>query len=206
VYIFWSRCLSTLPPSSAVSHAPWVPVECRSILHFRTRLLPPISLSDLPTHPLSCASSNSTKFGDQEPPLGSQIEASQLILHTQFCYAMEISRVESDSDLSLALRAPGAMSSMPSTSQPEFESAPVSLLGYPLCFKRPRSSSSSSCTSPSKRLERESEPDTESRRAAVRAWGNLPLSVADPDVFEIMEKEKHRQVTKVIVTLLLICI
>lgn len=119
---------------------------------------------------------------------------------------MEISRVEPDSDLSLALRAPGTMSSMPSTSQPESESAPVSLLGYPLCFKRPRSSSSSSCSSPSKRLEREPKPDTESRRAAVRAWGNLPLSLADPDVFEIMEKEKHRQVMKILVILLVIFI
>ncbi|XP_078181961.1 serine hydroxymethyltransferase 7-like [Carex rostrata] len=107
---------------------------------------------------------------------------------------MEISRVEPDSDLSLALRAPGAMSSIPSTSQPEFEPAPVNLLGYPLCFKRPRSSSSSSCSSPSKRPEREPEPGMESRRAAVRAWGNMPLSLADPDVFQIMEKEKHRQI------------
>jgi hypothetical protein len=135
-------------------------------------------------------------------PTLSQIEASQLLLVTPFCYAMDISRVEPDSDLSLALRAPGAMSSMPSTSQPESEPAPVSLLGYPLCFKRPRSSSSSSCSSPSKRLEREPEPDTESRRAVVRAWGNLPLSVADPDVFVIMENEKHRQVTEVPVLLI----
>lgn len=118
---------------------------------------------------------------------------------------MEISRVEPDSDLSLALRAPGAMASIPSTSQPEFEPAPVNLLGYPLCFKRPRSSSSSSCSSPSKRPEREPEPGMESRRAAVRAWGNMPLSLADPDVFQIMEKEKHRQVIKVLLIFLVIC-
>ncbi|KAJ4799481.1 Serine hydroxymethyltransferase [Rhynchospora pubera] len=107
---------------------------------------------------------------------------------------MEISRAEPESDLSLALRAPGTTSSVPSTSQPESEPATVSLLGYPLCFKRPRSSSSSSFSSPSKRHERDFDPNMESRRAAVRAWGNLPLSLADPDVFEIMEKEKHRQI------------
>lgn len=117
---------------------------------------------------------------------------------------MDISRAEPGSDLSLALRAPGANSSMPSTSQPESELSRVSLLGYPLCLKRPRSSSSSSGSSPSKRQEREPEPDMESRRAAVRAWGNLPLSLADPDVFEIMEKEKHRQVILVLKGLLVI--
>uniref|UniRef100_A0A0C9S573 Serine hydroxymethyltransferase n=1 Tax=Wollemia nobilis TaxID=56998 RepID=A0A0C9S573_9CONI len=36
-------------------------------------------------------------------------------------------------------------------------------------------------------------PDWATRRAAVRAWGNQPLSVADPDLWDIMEKEKQRQ-------------
>lgn len=36
-------------------------------------------------------------------------------------------------------------------------------------------------------------PDLASRKAAVRSWGNQPLSVADPDLWVIMEKEKQRQ-------------
>ncbi|KAG1331150.1 serine hydroxymethyltransferase 7 [Cocos nucifera] len=78
--------------------------------------------------------------------------------------------------------------------QPEEE---FSILGYPMCVKRNRRrESSSSCSStslhPSKRAA--AGPDPESRRASVRAWGNQPLSAADPDVFEIMEKERMRQV------------
>nr|7QX8_A Chain A, Serine hydroxymethyltransferase 7 [Arabidopsis thaliana]7QX8_B Chain B, Serine hydroxymethyltransferase 7 [Arabidopsis thaliana]7QX8_C Chain C, Serine hydroxymethyltransferase 7 [Arabidopsis thaliana]7QX8_D Chain D, Serine hydroxymethyltransferase 7 [Arabidopsis thaliana]7QX8_E Chain E, Serine hydroxymethyltransferase 7 [Arabidopsis thaliana]7QX8_F Chain F, Serine hydroxymethyltransferase 7 [Arabidopsis thaliana]7QX8_G Chain G, Serine hydroxymethyltransferase 7 [Arabidopsis thalia len=34
----------------------------------------------------------------------------------------------------------------------------------------------------------------ESRRAAVRAWGDQPIHLADPDIHELMEKEKQRQV------------
>ncbi|KAJ7514931.1 hypothetical protein O6H91_23G066000 [Diphasiastrum complanatum] len=37
------------------------------------------------------------------------------------------------------------------------------------------------------------ETDLAARRAAVRAWGNQPLSVVDPDIWDIMEREKHRQ-------------
>ncbi|KAG6784226.1 hypothetical protein POTOM_009912 [Populus tomentosa] len=37
------------------------------------------------------------------------------------------------------------------------------------------------------------DPGLESRRAKVRAWGNHPLPVADPEIHEIMEKEKQRQ-------------
>lgn len=36
-------------------------------------------------------------------------------------------------------------------------------------------------------------PDLASRKAAVRAWGNQSLSAADPDIWDIMEKEKQRQ-------------
>eukprot|EP00252_Welwitschia_mirabilis_P012844 TRINITY_DN28381_c0_g1_i3.p1 TRINITY_DN28381_c0_g1~~TRINITY_DN28381_c0_g1_i3.p1 ORF type:complete len:614 (-),score=105.66 TRINITY_DN28381_c0_g1_i3:172-2013(-) len=36
-------------------------------------------------------------------------------------------------------------------------------------------------------------PDLESRKAAVRAWGNQPLSVIDPDLWDVMEREKQRQ-------------
>ncbi|OAY67968.1 serine hydroxymethyltransferase 7-like [Ananas comosus] len=81
-----------------------------------------------------------------------------------------------------------------------------SILGYTMCLKRQRRAESSSCSSasslhPSKRPSASAaaapaaaEPDFETRRAGVRAWGNIPLSVADPDVFEVMEKEKQRQV------------
>ncbi|OVA06159.1 Serine hydroxymethyltransferase [Macleaya cordata] len=69
-----------------------------------------------------------------------------------------------------------------------------SILGHPMCLKRRRevdSSSSSSSSSSSKRVL--NEQSLEARRASVRAWSNQPLCVADPDINEIMEKEKQRQ-------------
>lgn len=74
-----------------------------------------------------------------------------------------------------------------------------SILGYPMSLKRQRrgeslsSCSSSSSLHPSKRTAVEP-PDLDARRAAVRSWGNQALSTADPDVHEIMEKERQRQV------------
>ncbi|EEF48429.1 serine hydroxymethyltransferase 7 [Ricinus communis] len=74
-----------------------------------------------------------------------------------------------------------------------------SILGHPMCLKRQRggdgqsSSSSSSSPNPSKRTAIEP-PGLESRRAMVRAWGNQPLPFADPEIHEIMEKEKQRQI------------
>ncbi|KAI4298982.1 hypothetical protein L6164_032484 [Bauhinia variegata] len=66
------------------------------------------------------------------------------------------------------------------------------ILGHSMCLKRRRDSeSSSSSTISSKRVL--VEPDIEVRRASVRSWGDQPLNVADPDIFEIMEKEKQRQ-------------
>ncbi|KAK6939803.1 Serine hydroxymethyltransferase-like domain [Dillenia turbinata] len=38
-----------------------------------------------------------------------------------------------------------------------------------------------------------SEQSLEARRAAVRSWVNQPLRMADPDLFNLMEKEKQRQ-------------
>ncbi|MED6191737.1 Serine hydroxymethyltransferase 7 [Stylosanthes scabra] len=35
--------------------------------------------------------------------------------------------------------------------------------------------------------------DSDARRASVLSWGNQPLGIADPEIFEIMEKEKKRQ-------------
>ncbi|KAL0348251.1 UNVERIFIED_CONTAM: Serine hydroxymethyltransferase 7 [Sesamum angustifolium] len=70
------------------------------------------------------------------------------------------------------------------------------ILGHPMTLKRKRESDSgSSTTSPpsSSKGFRVSSSEMESRRNAVRAWGNQSLRDADPDIFEIMEKEKERQ-------------
>lgn len=81
------------------------------------------------------------------------------------------------------------------------------ILGYPMSFKRRRadrdreSSCSSSTLQPAAKRGAPEQPppplhqnrDVETRRTAVKAWGNQPLALADPDVFEIMEKEKQRQ-------------
>ncbi|XP_073013515.1 serine hydroxymethyltransferase 7-like [Typha latifolia] len=77
------------------------------------------------------------------------------------------------------------------------EEEEFSFLGYPLSLKRQRRADSpSSCSSSSLRPSKRPgiEQDLDARRTAVRSWGNQPLSVADPDVFGIMEKEKERQV------------
>ncbi|PKI53033.1 hypothetical protein CRG98_026613, partial [Punica granatum] len=69
------------------------------------------------------------------------------------------------------------------------------ILGH--CIKRKReteSTSSSSSSHPPKRVSAGGEPDMEARRAAVRSWGSQSIESADPDLFEIMEKEKNRQV------------
>ncbi|XP_066166734.1 serine hydroxymethyltransferase 7 isoform X3 [Oryza sativa Japonica Group] len=92
-----------------------------------------------------------------------------------------------------------------------------SLMGQPLFLKRPRprpprpprargvgddvdvdvddDSSpccSSSCLSPAAKR-RAAAGGLEARRAAVRAWGCQPLTEADPDVHELMERERRRQ-------------
>ncbi|KAK1386135.1 Serine hydroxymethyltransferase [Heracleum sosnowskyi] len=76
------------------------------------------------------------------------------------------------------------------------------ILGHSMCLKRRRDGevSSNSSNSMSKRggfssvtSGGSSDQSLETRRKAVRAWGNQPLCVADPDVFGIMEKEKERQ-------------
>ncbi|XVF01146.1 hypothetical protein REPUB_Repub04eG0063400 [Reevesia pubescens] len=68
------------------------------------------------------------------------------------------------------------------------------ILGHTMCLKRRRDScslSSSSSSSSSKLMTLE--PDLDTRKAAVKSWGNQPLHLADPDVFDIMEQEKKRQ-------------
>ncbi|GFY94718.1 serine hydroxymethyltransferase 6 [Actinidia rufa] len=65
------------------------------------------------------------------------------------------------------------------------------ILGHSMCLKRKKDGEST--PSSSKRASMEPPQGLESRRGLVRAWGNQPLCVADPDVFGIMEKEKQRQ-------------
>ncbi|KAL3635257.1 Serine hydroxymethyltransferase 6 [Castilleja foliolosa] len=66
------------------------------------------------------------------------------------------------------------------------------ILGHPMTLKRKQrdSDSSSSTTTMGFKVRRD---EMESRRNAVRAWGNQSLQNADPDIFGIMEKEKERQ-------------
>ncbi|KAK8692261.1 hypothetical protein V6N13_075732 [Hibiscus sabdariffa] len=66
----------------------------------------------------------------------------------------------------------------------------IRILGQSMCVKRQRDSKPVS--NPCKRLA--AEPSLEQRRAAVRSWGNQRLEEADPEVGEIMKKEKQRQV------------
>ncbi|KAK4401969.1 Serine hydroxymethyltransferase 7 [Sesamum angolense] len=70
------------------------------------------------------------------------------------------------------------------------------ILGHSMTLKRKRESDSASSTSTSSSSSkgfRLSSNEMESRRSAVRAWGNQSLQNADPDIFKIMEKEKQRQ-------------
>uniref|UniRef100_A0A5B7BHI9 glycine hydroxymethyltransferase n=1 Tax=Davidia involucrata TaxID=16924 RepID=A0A5B7BHI9_DAVIN len=71
------------------------------------------------------------------------------------------------------------------------ENDKFSILGRPMVLKRQRDDQYLPNSNPPKRVVMEQ--GLESRRAAVRSWGNQPLHVADPDVYEIMEKEKQRQ-------------
>ncbi|KAK6136511.1 hypothetical protein DH2020_029747 [Rehmannia glutinosa] len=61
-----------------------------------------------------------------------------------------------------------------------------------MTLKRKRDSDAGSSCSSLKGF-RVSSNEMESRRSAVRAWGNQTLQNADPDIFSIMEKEKQRQ-------------
>ncbi|XP_031124462.1 serine hydroxymethyltransferase 7-like [Ipomoea triloba] len=74
----------------------------------------------------------------------------------------------------------------------------IRILGHSMCLKRKRDTDSVSMTSPLSNGFRvpnssEHQQGLEMRKNAVRAWGNQSLRLADPDVFEIMEKEKLRQ-------------
>ncbi|CAK8530173.1 unnamed protein product [Lathyrus sativus] len=63
------------------------------------------------------------------------------------------------------------------------------ILGHSMCLKRRRDCDSSTVMAKRASVER----DLESRKLAVRSWGDQPLHLADPDIFAIMEKEKNRQ-------------
>ncbi|CAO2828537.1 unnamed protein product [Amaranthus hypochondriacus] len=69
----------------------------------------------------------------------------------------------------------------------------VRILGHSLCLKRrrDREGSLSSSTSTAKRVSVDSA--LELRRSAVKSWGNQSLRLADPEIFDIMEREKLRQ-------------
>ncbi|KAJ9174668.1 hypothetical protein P3X46_013289 [Hevea brasiliensis] len=67
----------------------------------------------------------------------------------------------------------------------------VRILGYSMCFKRRRESESSSISS--KRTATSGELDLEERRKSVKSWGNQPLCMSDPEIFDMMEKERERQ-------------
>ncbi|XP_038905954.1 serine hydroxymethyltransferase 7-like [Benincasa hispida] len=66
------------------------------------------------------------------------------------------------------------------------------ILGHSMCLKRRRDGESSSLLGSTKRVS--CEFDMETRRNAVRAWGNQTLRAADSKLFGIMEKEKQRQI------------
>lgn len=73
------------------------------------------------------------------------------------------------------------------------EDEKFSLLGQPLRVKRQRDGKSFLNQASAKRVAVSDESSLEARRASVRAWGNQSLRVADPEIHEIMAKERQRQ-------------
>ncbi|KAK4745201.1 hypothetical protein SAY87_011513 [Trapa incisa] len=71
------------------------------------------------------------------------------------------------------------------------EEEEFSILGHSMYLKRQRDGQ----LLPSSNVAKRAAVNTgaESRKAAVHAWGNQALSVADPEINDIMEKEKQRQ-------------
>lgn len=65
------------------------------------------------------------------------------------------------------------------------------ILGHSMCLKRQRDGQLLPNSNAAKRVA--VEQGVEGRRAAVKAWGTQPLSAADPEIHDIMEKEKQRQ-------------
>ncbi|XVF39446.1 hypothetical protein PTKIN_Ptkin01aG0035400 [Pterospermum kingtungense] len=73
----------------------------------------------------------------------------------------------------------------------EEEEEEIRILGQSMCVKRQRDPHSVSNSNPCKWLA--PDPGLEQRRVAVRSWGNQRLEQADPELSEIMKKEKRRQ-------------
>ncbi|CAA0839010.1 Serine hydroxymethyltransferase 6 [Striga hermonthica] len=69
------------------------------------------------------------------------------------------------------------------------------ILGHSMTLKRKRDSDLGSSTSMCSINKGSKDPsnEMESRRGAVKAWGNQTLQNADPEIFMIMDKEKQRQ-------------
>ncbi|KAL0013200.1 hypothetical protein SO802_000269 [Lithocarpus litseifolius] len=76
-------------------------------------------------------------------------------------------------------------------SPPHHDDDEIRLLGH--CVKRRRPDPETSTTTTTSSSSSPSPSSIESRRNSVRAWGGAPLHAADPEIFEIMEKEKQRQ-------------
>ncbi|KAL4022859.1 hypothetical protein IC575_016605 [Cucumis melo] len=68
-----------------------------------------------------------------------------------------------------------------------------SLLGQPLRVKRQRDAHSFLDQDSAKRAAVKDEASLETRRASVKEWGNQSLRIADPEIHNIMLKEKERQ-------------
>lgn len=88
----------------------------------------------------------------------------------------------------LQLLEPPHQNSPPSNRHEETHEEEFRILGYPMSLKHGKTEAESAS---SKWVAMES--PLEARRAAVRSWGDQPISVADPEDFEIMEREKQRQ-------------
>lgn len=67
------------------------------------------------------------------------------------------------------------------------------ILGHSLCLKRRRESDSLTSNKREASSSSNGVDVEERRRDLVKTWGNQPLSAADSEIFEIMEKEKERQ-------------
>ncbi|KAI7743770.1 hypothetical protein M8C21_021114 [Ambrosia artemisiifolia] len=67
------------------------------------------------------------------------------------------------------------------------------ILGHSMCLKRRRDKDRDSIDSASSHTQSKRCQTLESRRQVVRAWGNQSLQEADPDIFELLDKEKRRQ-------------
>ncbi|XP_030544457.1 serine hydroxymethyltransferase 7-like [Rhodamnia argentea] len=97
----------------------------------------------------------------------------------------------SSSSIPLQLLEPKNDRSRESDEEESSEEEEFRILGHSMCLKRQRDGQLLPNSNGAKRIA--VEQGVEARRAAVKAWGNQALSVADPEIHDIMEKEKQRQ-------------